>query len=665
MILFFLIVSNILFSQEDILLITLDTTRLDYINKDYSPFLYNFSQESFVFENCRTPVPLTLPAHTTILTGLYPKKHKVRNNSSYKLDKNIKTIASILKEKNFETSAFLSSFVLNKSYGLDKGFDIYDDEMVQNQDKSDFEMQERAAKETSAKAIEFLKKSKKEKKLFLWVHFYDPHFPYLKHTEAPKNFSPYASEIYYMDIYIKELIEEFLKKRKGLIIIVGDHGEALGEHSEETHGIFLYESVLKVPLIIKKTYENKKIVVKEPVSLIDIFPTILDFLKIEPPKNLDGISLFKKIKKRNFYFETFLPSESFGWATPFGIISENFKFIYLPKKELYDLSSDPEEKNNLFEKKREKSNQLLRTLKKEYKIEYKKEFSKSLTPEEVKELEALGYTTGSKPNQMKDPKDLIWIVQAMEDAKKFFEEKKYEKAEEIYKKILKLNPENYPVLIQYGTLLRERKEIEEAIKIFQRAIILNPEFVHAHFNIGTIYYEKKDFKKAEEKFLKLLELIPTFSEPYYYLIRIYLIKNDLNSAENILKKAEENINKDANFYFFEGLFWAQKEDFKKAILLFEKTIEMEPSYFDAKFNLAQSYYKIGKVQEALKFYEDSLKLNPNFAQIYLIIGSIYLNDLEDLEKAKEYFHIFLSKFPNHPEIENVKEILNSIDLTLY
>lgn len=661
MILFILLISSILFSQEDILLITLDTTRYDYINKDYSPFLYNFSQDSIVFENCRTPVPLTLPAHTSILTGLYPKNHKVRNNSSYKLDKNIKTIASILKERNFETAAFLSSFVLNKSYGLNDGFDIYDDEMVQNFDKSDFEMQERDAKETSGKAIEFLKKAKKEKALFLWVHFYDPHFPYIKHSETPENFSPYASEIYYIDIYIKELIGEFQKRRNGLIIIVGDHGEALGEHSEETHGIFLYESVLKVPLIIKKTYEDKKIVVKEPVSLVDIFPTILDFLKIEFLKNIDGISLFKKIPKRNFYFETFLPSESFGWASPFAILDENFKFIYLPKKELYDLSIDPKEKNNLFDEKREKANQLLRTLKKEYTIDYKKEFSNKITPEEEKELEALGYLSGSIPNQRKDPKDLIWIVKAMEDSKKLFEEKKYEKAEEIYKKILSVNPENYPVLIQYGTFFREKKQFEEAIKIFQRAIILNPEFVHAHFNIGTIYYEKKDFKKAEEKFLKLIELIPSFNEPYYYLIRIYLINNDLNSAENILKEAERNIYKDENYYFFEGLIWTQKGNFKKAVSSFEKTIEMEPNYFDAKFNLAQSYYKIGKVGEALKHYEDSLKLNPNYAQLYLIIGSIYLNDFEDLKKAKEYFQIFLSKFPNHPEVENVKEILNSIN----
>lgn len=660
MFIFIILFSAIAFSQEDILLITLDTTRLDYINKDYSPFIYNFSQSSIVFENCRTPSPLTLPAHTSILTGLYPKNHKVRNNSSYKLDKDIKTITLILKERNFQTAVFLSSFVLNRSYGLDKGFDIYDDEMIQNQDKSDFEMQERPAKETSKKAIEFLKKSNKKEAIFLWVHFYDPHFPYFIHSEAPQSFSPYASEIYYMDIYIKELIEEFQKRRNGIIIIVGDHGESLGEHSEETHGIFLYESALKVPLIIKKTYENKKIVIEEPVSLVDIFPTILDFLKIEIPKNLDGVSLFKKIPKRNFYFETFLPSESFGWATPFGIISENFKFIYLPKKELYDLSSDPEEKNNLFDEKKEKANELLRTLKKEYTIEYKKEISKSITPKEAKELEALGYLSGSKPNQIKDPKDLIWIVKAIEDAKKLFEEKKYEKAEEIYKKILNINPENYPVLIQYGTLLREKKEIEEAIKVFQRAIILNPEFVHAHFNIGTIYYERKDFEKAKEKFLKLLELIPSFSEPYYYLIRIYLIKNDLNSAENILKKAEKNTNKDANYYFFEGLFWAQKEDFKKAIFFFEKTIEMEPSYFDAKFNLAQNYYKIGKTKEALKHFEDSLKLNPNYAQIYLIIGSIYLNDLEDLKKAKEYFQIFLSKFPNHPEASNVKEILNAL-----
>ncbi len=653
----FSLIFSIIFSFENVLLITLDTTRKDHINEKFSPFLYNFSKNCLTFENCRTPVPLTLPAHTTILTGLYPKNHKVRNNSSYKLSDNIKTIQEILKEKGFKTAAFVSSFVLNKSYNLSKGFDLYDDNLSENYDKKDFEMEERRAEETAKKAIDFLKNNK-DKKIFLWVHFFDPHFPYLNHLEAPEGFSNYEKEIYYMDLYVKKVVEEFLKERSGLIIIAGDHGEALGEHKEETHGVFLYDCVLRVPLIIKNTKENMGKKIYENVSLIDIFPTILDFLKLPVPKNIDGISLFGKIEKRNFYFESFLPSESFGWATPFSIFDGKYKFIYLPKKEIYDLEKDSKEENNLIEKERKKGKELFEILKKEYTIKYEREENSFLSIEETKKLESLGYFSGSKPSQ-KDPKDLIWVVKALEEGKKLSEERNSEKAKEIFKKILKENPENYPALIQYGTLLREERDLDGALEIFKRAKTLNPNYVHSRFNLGTIYYEKNNLKGAEEEFLKIKELLPSFSEPYYYLIRIYLQKNDIKKAKEIIDEAKENVKKEANLYFFEGLIYAKISDFEKAVYLFENSLKYDPDYFDAKFNLAQSYYRLGKKELALKNFEEALRINQNFPDTYLIVASIYLNDFENIEKAKNYFNLFLQRFPNHPESKNVKEILDS------
>jgi len=635
----------------------LDTTRKDYINEKFSPFLYNFSKNSLSFENCRTPVPLTLPAHTSILTGLYPKNHKVRNNSSYRLNDKIKTIQEILKEKGFKTASFVSSFVLNKSYNLSKGFDLYDDELLENYDKKDFEMEERKAEDTAKRAIDFLKKNKNEK-IFLWVHFFDPHYPYLNHKEAPDGFSNYEKEIYYMDIYLKKVVEEFLKERDGLIVIVGDHGEALGEHGEETHGVFLYDCVLRVPLIIKNTKENTGKKIFENVSLIDIFPTILDFLKIKIPENVDGISLFKKIEKRNFYFESFLPSESFGWATPFSIFDGKYKFIFLPKKEIYDLEKDPKEEKNLFDKERKKAKDLFDLLQKEYTIKYEPREKLNLSIEDSKKLESLGYFSGSKPSE-KDPKDLIWVVKALEEGKKFAEEKNYEKAKEIFSKILKENPENYPALIQYGTVLREENDLDGALEIFKKARALNPTFIHSRFNLATIYFEKNNLKDAEDEFLKIIDLLPSFSESYFYLVRIYLQKNDIKRAKDIIEKAKENVKKDANLYFFEGLICARNSEFEKAIYLFENSLKYNPNYFDAKFNLAQSYYKFGKKELALKNFEEALNLNQNFPQIYLIIASIYLYDFENIEKAKEYFNLFLQKFPSHPEAKNVREILNS------
>lgn len=646
------------FSKDDILLITLDTTRKDYINEKTAPFLYNFSKESFNFENCRTPVPLTLPAHTTILTGLYPKNHKVRNNSSYKLDNKIKTIQEILKENGYFTSGFVSSFVLNKSYNLNKGFDIYDDEMTENYEKKDFEMEERGARETAERAINFLRNYKK-KPLFLWVHFFDPHYPYIEHKEAPSNFSNYEKEIYYMDLYVKKIIEEFLKERTGLIIIAADHGESLGEHKEETHGVFLYDSVLRVPFIIKNTKEKKGRVFDEQVSLIDIFPTILDFLRIPLPKNIDGKSLFSKIEKRNLFFETYLPSESFGWATPFGIFDGRFKFIFLPEKEIYDLIPDPNEEKNLIEEKKEKARELYNILKRDYSVKYEEKFSKDMSLEELKKLESLGYLSGSKPSQ-KDPKDLIWVVKALEEGKKLSEEKKYREAEKIFLKILKENPENYPALIQYGTILREEKKLDDALEIFKKAKIINPFYIHSKFNLGTILFEKNKMDEAEKEFLEIIKILPSFSEPYFYLVKIFLQKKDINKAKEVLENARKNLKKEANLYFYEGLVFAESFNYQKAVENFNEALKLSPDYLDARFNLAQAYYNLGKVDDALRNFEIALKLNPDFPELYLIIGSIYLNDKEDLGKSKKYFQEFLERFPDHPEKENVKEILISI-----
>ncbi len=648
--------------SKDILLLTLDTTRKDHITKEISPFLYEFSQNAIVFENCRTPVPLTLPAHTTILTGLYPKNHKVRNNISYKLDEKIPIISSFLKEKGYFTAAFVSSFVLNKSYGLNRGFLIYEDNMLQSHDKSDFEMEEVPANITKERVLNFLKEKKDEKKIFLWVHFFDPHFPYISHIEAPKKLSPYAQEIYYMDLQIKEIIREFQERRKGLIIITADHGEMLGEHKEKTHGIFLYESAVRVPLILKETGLNKKILSYANVSLIDIFPTILDYLNLKTKDKLEGISLFKLLEKngaRNFFFETFLPSESFGWATPFAVFDGRYKFIYLPKKELYYLKEDLKEEKNLFEGEKERSKILYNFLKREYTISFEENKSKKISLEETKKLEAIGYLVGSKPNQGKDPKDLIWIIEEFEKAREISREGKTKEAEEIFKKILKENPENYPAHIQYGTILREINKRDEAIKIFKRAKELNPQFLHAHFNLGTLYFEEKKYKEAEEEFIILLDLIPSFGEPYYYLIRIYLIEGEFNLAESILKKAKENLNPEENLFFYEGLYYAERGELERAIESFRSSLRYKENYFDAKFNLAQAYYKTGNIEYSLKEYEECLRINPDFPNLYLIIGSIYLKDFENFERARYYFNNFLLKFPNHPERKNVKEILKS------
>ncbi len=389
----------------NVLLITLDTTRADRIGcygygKARTPNLDRLSQEGVKFENAYCQVPLTLPSHCTILTGTYPLYHGVRNNGNYKLSEKVETLAEVLRAKGWRTSAFIASFSLDSRFGLDQGFEVYDDDMGEERIKT-FLSERRAEKVYE----EFRKwyRSKGEGKWFSWVHFYDPHLPY----DPPEPWRSeiedrYDGEIAYMDEYVGRLVEEIKgEEGKTLIVIVGDHGESLGEHGERDHGIFLYEVSMKVPFImVAKNKFPKNKVIKSNVRLIDVVPTILDFLNLEKLEISHGESLLpyvlgRKKKDLTFFMETVYPKESFNWAELKGVLEGEWKYIFVPREELYNIRMDPHEINNIFEKERKIAEQLKNLM-----VEMEKKYASGisgkrvLSREEEEKLRSLGYIGG-------------------------------------------------------------------------------------------------------------------------------------------------------------------------------------------------------------------------------------------------------------------------------
>ncbi len=648
-----LIFSLVSFSQN-VVLITLDTTRRDalscYGQKGIkTENLDNFAKKAHIFLNAYTPVPQTLPAHSTILTGLYPFDHKVRDNLINYLPEDAITLAEILKEKGYATGAVISSAVLDHRFGLNQGFDYFED-------KVNKKTAENEASVTTNKALELLKNLKEP--YFLWVHYYDPHHPY-KPPEEIKAPTPYLAEVLYMDKNLKPLLES-LNYENTLIIIAGDHGESLGDHNESEHGLLLYQSAIQIPLLIHFPKQSKKIEVKENVSLLGIFPTVLDFLKIkENPKNT-----LLKIEKEPIYLETYFPFYTFKWSPLKGIIRDNFKFIItVSEEELYNLKKDPQETINLVNKKKDTSKKLREEL---LKITPEKDFiahqSKSDSiPEEIKkQLQSLGYLDGSfvDPREAKgdlpNPKYLVDLVDFLvHDGKKLLAEKRAEEVIKKVKEVLRRDPNNFIAMNLAGEAYWLQDNYERAKEIFEEALKIANKNYHIMTNLGFTLMKLNKPKEAKEILEKSLSLNEYFAETYVYLSEYYLNLKDTKNAENILKRAIEKRLAHPRLYFNYGLLKLENKDLKNAIKYFEKAVELDESFKEAIGNLALCYYKTGEKTKSWDLLQRGLKLAPKDFKFLKAAITVAL-DLNKLKEAEDLAKKLIELYPDSPEAKSIR-----------
>jgi arylsulfatase A-like enzyme len=361
----------------NLLLITLDTTRADRLGcygdgLARTPALDALARGGVLFENCYSPVPVTLPAHCSLFTGRWPIAHGVRNNSSYKLAEAELTLAEKLKSAGYDTGALIAAYVLNSKFGLAQGFGMYDDYLGYEEKAGNLDAQI-SADRVYGKFSQWLKRQD-DKPFFLWAHFYDPHKPYAPppdYLQASAG-DGYRGEVSYVDHYIGLMVADLRERRlfeNTLIVVAGDHGEAFGEHGEKGHGIFCYDESLKVPLIFANGKLLKKPArVRERVSLVDVVPTVLEMLSVPAAENVQGKSLAEFMAgagektPRPLYLESMYGREMNNWAPLTGLINGPFKYISLPQAELYDLQQDPGEKTNLFFRKNLLARQMDREL---------------------------------------------------------------------------------------------------------------------------------------------------------------------------------------------------------------------------------------------------------------------------------------------------------------
>jgi arylsulfatase A-like enzyme/Flp pilus assembly protein TadD len=372
-------------ARSNVLLITIDTLRADRVGaygniSGLTPAIDRLAGSGLRFAAAFTPVPMTLPAHASILTGLEPFSHGIRNNTSFKLGKT-PTLATFLKNAGYRTGAFVGAVVLSARFGLDRDFDVYDDRYGRSGGTANFRVTERRAERVIQPATEWILRpdtttanpangSGRDRLWFAWIHLYDPHAPYEAPGEYARGRSPYDAEVAYTDAMIARGLDALRaagQLERTIVVIVGDHGEALGEHGESTHGLFAYDATLHVPMILSAPGIGPR-VERTPVATVDLVPTVLDLLGFAVPSGLDGRSLLAteesgKRSARVLYFEALDANLTRGWAPLTGVMAGGWKYIDLPTPELYDLRRDPGELDNLAARDREQTRVLQSRLK--------------------------------------------------------------------------------------------------------------------------------------------------------------------------------------------------------------------------------------------------------------------------------------------------------------
>ena len=592
----------------NLLVITLDTTRADRIGAygykpAQTPNLDQLANRGILFENCYSPVPLTLPAHCAIFTGKYPLGHRVRDNGTYYLEDNQVTLAEKMKELGRQTYAVIASYVLLSKFGLKQGFDVYDDALKINEMVTDFDS-EIDAQQVYTNFNRWLSREtgKKQKEnqpfsFFAWIHFYDPHLPYNPPTPYKEKFGPhpegqYSGELAYVDDNIGKVIESLKTAgllEKTLVVVVGDHGEAFGEHLEYGHSIFCYEETLRVPLIFYNTTLFPRAQrIPQRVNIIDIMPTLLEMVGLDIPPEIQGTSFVdliqgeKEKKQRTYYIESMHGKEENGWAPLTGIITDQYKYISLPEPELYDLTTDPLEKDNLFWKK----NRLARTLDDRL-LEMVKNYStaagtggsqRQLTEDDKKHLQTLGYISAfdnpDKAAANVDPKKGIALDSRLTQIEIAIKQEKLDEAEAQLKDLAEKNPQIH--LPQYFGLLK------------------------------TIYEKKNDMEGVIRTWRQAIETFPTNSNFKINLAFQFFQLNRLDEAEILGKQILAENAQYTKTYILLGRIREREEQIPEALAYFEKAYTLEPQNAALKISYAKILGRSSRFTQAAEICEELL-----------------------------------------------------------
>ena len=654
---------------QNVLLITIDTLRADALGADggptATPALDRLAAEGVRFNFAHAHSVLTLPSHASILTGRYPFQHGLRDNSGYRLPRDTRTTASLLKQAGYATAAFVAAFPLEARFGLNAGFDVYDDRFGEANAPADFNMSERPASVVVPLAQAWI--AGVGTPWFSWVHVFDPHAPYRPPPPFDTQYAgrPYYGEVAATDAALAPLLDDLRRSaRPTLVIVTGDHGEGLGEHGEEAHGIFAYESTLRIPLIIAelggaapplsapmraRSGEVSSVAARH----IDILPTILDAVGQAVPADLPGRTLLPRDEReagappRITYFEAMSGTLNHGWAPLTGVVVGRDKFIDLPIAERYDLATDAAERLNVAGRAPERDRALAATL---------SGLAPTLPGQRVAEaseaaarLQALGYLSGNATAKLKyteddDPKRLIELDQWMHRAVNAAMAGQLVEAEDLYRQVIDRRPDmaiayrhlaliewqagnadaaiavlrraiahgvtDSRAITQLGEYLTDTGRVAEGVRLLE-PLARNPTADADTLNaLGIAFARAGRVPDARAVFERLIEVMPGRSAPFENLGVLALGQGDVNGAERYFDRAVAIAPNSSRAHAGLGAAALQRGDRTAACDAWARAVQLDATNFDALFSLGVNLARDGRRDAARPYLEQFQRTAP-------------------------------------------------------
>jgi len=669
----------------NVLLVTIDTLRRDRVGAfggpgGLTPTLDRLASEGLRFTRAYTSAPLTLPSHTSLLTGVSPPRHGVRANGLFRLGPSLPTLATMLQQAGYRTGAFVGAFVLDARFGLGRGFDVYDDRYGEKHAGDETEGAERRAEDVVKPAADWIahppSASTSNPHWFAWVHLYDPHEPYRAPEPYASQHAPYDAEVAYTDAMVGRLLADIgpAALEQTLVVVAADHGESLGEHGERSHGVFAYDVTMRVPLIV---WAGRRMAGQSwdgLTRLIDVTPTILDVIGVASPSGLEGRSLVAAIAAHDTaappaYFEAMDANITRNWAPLTGVVSGHEKLIDLPIAELYDVDADPQELSNQFSARGDRADALQSLLRTATSAAGRGSASTertALSADARRRLQSLGYiASAAAPGKRvytdkDDPKQLIEPAERLNRSLAQFKSGSVQEAMKSVRAIIGAHADfstaygvlasmehdtgNLPaaietldtiarrgiadqsVLVVLAGYLQEGGALARSAEMLEAVVAAHPDYADAYNSLGVVYSRMRERERAHAAFQKVLELDPTSATAY------------------------ENLGVDA----------LSAGDVETAVQMLTRALELDPALAPGHNALATALLRQGHSTQALEHWRTAVQLNPRFYDALYNLGTVLYADGHQAE-ARPFLERFVAEAPPARYARDIAYIRRMLD----
>lgn len=663
--------------RPNILVVTIDTLRADHVGCygatfARTPTIDGLAAEGTRFENAFSPVPLTLPAHASMLTGKYPPGHGVRHNALFTLPEHEETMAEVLSRDGYRTGAVVGSMVLASHYGIAQGFETFDDKSAYKRSTMGGFFESKA-EDVTDRAVSFLQQSAEP--FFLWVHYYDPHQEYTPPRQYLDVFEdrPYDGEIAYVDDQLQRLLEYLRgqgRYERTLIVTTSDHGESLGEHHEETHGYTIYDAAMRIPLILSGPGVPAGVAVQNMVSLVDIAPTVYSLAGTAASAIGDGVDLSltwapgaTSGAARSVYLEAISGSLDYGWSELHGARNSSYLFIRAPRPELYDATIDAAQLNNLLES--VPAEEGLRRVVDEFESTIQARLSaetvidrREIDAETRAQFEALGYVLSSRPRAATnvDPKDGILAKKVIRRAEDALGGGDVEGAKKLVRQVRELLPRSGTVVTLRARIALAEGRRDEALKLVEQAMNLPWPDERLKLLRAEILVNMDRADEALIDFERVIATNPYQERAHAGRLRIVVQKGDEGKAMQCEEEARKFAPANPEILLGMSYVWERFGNRERALSLVRDAIRVHPEYQDSRMHAAIQLVAIGRLEEA----EGEMGKAGDAAADRVLLNRMGVAFAEQGEEQRA-FDIFSELVRHYPDYESPRRNLELLE----